>query len=76
MPLWRYQGDHYSYGVVNIVALAVCLATVWPLVIPFALYARGNGCGRTLRRQMATIRGDEPLEVISSTAGGDGLLSL
>lgn len=39
MPFSRYQGDHFSYDVVNVVALAACLAMVWPLLVPFALHA-------------------------------------
>lgn len=39
MPFSRYQGDHFSHDVVNIVVMAACLAIVWPLLAPFALHA-------------------------------------
>lgn len=40
MPLYRNDGDHRPPGgVVGLVGLAACLATVWPILVPFALHA-------------------------------------
>lgn len=40
MPFSRYQGGRFAPDdVVGVVALAACLATVWPLLVPFALRA-------------------------------------
>lgn len=56
MPFSRYQGDHPAPDdVFGIVALAACLATVWPLLVPFTLHA----LWKWLRKNAAPPGGDD-----------------